>query len=334
MSDGFDLGAPLGVSEPLILMAALLIDWVIGDLRWLFRFAPHPVALIGGLIAALDRRLNRAGRSDANRVVRGALVTVFVAGVAATAGWGLHWLCQQHAKGWLVEALFVAILLAQRSLAGRVGDVGKSLAKGDLADARAGLRHLVGRDPDRLDKHAVARASVESLSENFSDAVAAPAFWYLLLGLPGLCAYKAINTLDSMIGYRSEQYRSFGMAAARLDDAVNWIPARLSGLLIILAALFAPSANPAGGFKTMLRDARKHPSPNAGWPEAAMAGALGLALGGPRSYPGGQSEATWIGDGRARLEAADIRRAVLVFTIACGLLWLCAAPLALLSLNG
>ena len=232
MSDGFDLGAPLGVSTPLILMAALLIDWVIGDLRWLFRFAPHPVALIGGLIAALDRRLNRAGRSDANRVVRGALVTIFVAGVAAAAGWGLHWLCQQHAKGWLVEALFVAILLAQRSLAGRVGDVGKFLAKGDLAGARAGLRHLVGRDPDRLDKHAVARASVESLSENFSDAVAAPAFWYLLLGLPGLCAYKAINTLDSMIGYRSEKYRSFGMAAARLDDAVNWIPARLSGILL------------------------------------------------------------------------------------------------------
>jgi adenosylcobinamide-phosphate synthase len=163
----------------------------------------------------------------------------------------------------------------------------------------------------------VARAAIESLAENFADGVVAPVFWYVLAGLPGLMAYKAINTLDSMIGYRDERYRAFGWASARLDDLVNLIPARLAGIIMALAATFAPGGNPIRGLKTMIADGTKHPSPNSGWPEAAMAGGLDFALGGPRRYAGGITEGQWIGLGRATLAPADIDRALLAFFAAC-----------------
>lgn len=325
----------LAPATPLLLLMGLALDWLIGDMRWFFKLLPHPVVMIGKLIGFLDRKLNREGRGDINRTVRGAVVCVLVTLVAAAVGWGIQELTRQHSSGWMVDVFLVAVLVAQRSLAGRVGDVGKALAKKDLLKARDNLRHLVSRDPDKLDRHGVGRSALESLAENFSDAVVAPAFWFLVLGLPGLFAYKAINTMDSMIGYRTDRYISFGMTAARLDDAVNWIPARLAGLYFVIGAAFAPGGNPARALKVMLRDARKHASPNAGWPEAAMAGAFNFALGGPRVYAGGaKTESVWIGDGKARLEAGDVRRGLALFVIGCGLLWLTAAPLAILSLAG
>jgi adenosylcobinamide-phosphate synthase len=199
-----------------------------------------------------------------------------------------------------------------------------------LEAGRFAVSRIVGRDPQSLDAHGVARAAIESLAENFSDAVVAPVFWYVLLGLPGLLAYKAVNTLDSMVGYRDDRYRDFGWASARLDDLLNLIPARLSGLILSVAALFAPRGNPFRAAITMVRDARHHRSPNSGWPEAAMAGALDLALGGPRKYPGLTVTESWMGKGRAMANVADIDRALVLFTAACvidaglvvGLLWL------------
>jgi adenosylcobinamide-phosphate synthase len=168
-----------------------------------------------------------------------------------------------------------------------------------------------------LDAYGVARAAIESLAENFSDGVVAPAFWFLLLGLPGLLAYKMANTLDSMIGHKTPHYLSFGWAAARFDDLVNLLPARISGLLITGAALFAEKGRPGRALAIMLRDARKHRSPNAGWPEAAMAGALGLALAGPRHYPEGAVVDPWVGDGTARAATSDIGRALSLYKLAC-----------------
>ncbi len=179
------------------------------------------------------------------------------------------------------------------------------------------MSHIVGRDPASLDEHGVARAAVESLAENFSDGVVAPAFWYLLFGLPGIAAYKAINTLDSMIGYKSPAYLHFGTVAARLDDAANLVPARLSGLLISLAAVFMKGAGASAAFSSMLRDAGKHRSPNAGWPEAALAGALDLKLAGPRKYKDETVDAPFIGPGTPDLGATDIRRALKLYAIAC-----------------
>ena len=200
-----------------------------------------------------------------------------------------------------------------------------------LAEARAAVAHIVGRDPARLDAPGVARAAAESLAENFSDGVVAPLFWFALLGLPGLAAYKAVNTLDSMIGHRNARFEAFGKAAARLDDALNWVPARLAGLLLVLAAAVLPQASAARAFRTMRRDAPQHRSPNAGWQEAALAGALGFALAGPRDYPDGPVADAWMGDGRAELGPADLRAALRLYLVAGALIagFLAVAWLAL-----
>jgi len=195
--------------------------------------------------------------------------------------------------------------------------VAAALANGGLDGGRKAVRHIVGRDPMSLDVHGVARAAIESLAENFSDGVVAPVFWYLLLGLPGLLAYKMANTLDSMIGHRTPRYRAFGWAAARLDDVLNTVPAPLSGMLFAMAAVFAKNGRPAHAFTIMLRDGRKHHSPNAGWPESAMAGALGLALAGPRRYPEGLVADPWLGDGSARAGVSDISRGLQLYRLAC-----------------
>ncbi len=324
-------GAPGALDPALVLLLALILDALIGDPRWLWAVLPHPVTLVGGLIGWLDRKLNRARRSEVNRVIRGALVTAFAVGLAAGVGWLLHQWLARIAYGMAGEALIVAILLAGRSLLDHVGRVATGLRKNGLAGGREALGHIVGRDVSRLDAHGVARAAIESLAENFADGLIAPAFWYLLLGLPGLLAYKAINTADSMIGYRTERHKAFGLVAARLDDAANYLPARLSGLLLCLAAAFAPGCRAGRALTIMRRHAGRHASPNAGWPEAAMAGALDFALGGPRRYPGGVSEAAWIGDGRARLEVRDIRAAQRLYIVAWLIGW---ALVALVALTG
>ena len=219
--------------------------------------------------------------------------------------------------GWLAELVLVTSLVAQRSLYRHVVAVARGLDEGGLEQGRRAVAHIVGRDPGALDEHGVARGAIESCAENFADGVIAPVFWYVLLGLPGLLAYKMVNTLDSVIGYRSPRYRAFGAVAARLDDALSFLPARLSGLLIALAAVFVPWASPLRAVRTMLRDGRKHRSLNAGWPEAAMAGALGLALAGPRRYAETVVKDAWMGGGRARATPRDIRAALYLFVVAC-----------------
>jgi adenosylcobinamide-phosphate synthase len=273
--------------------------------------------LAGRAIAFFDRRLNREIRSEAARRVRGIITVVLLVGGAGALGFAIERICRGSLAGATVEILLIAVLIAQRSLYEHVFAVALALDRGGLAAGREAVRHIVGRDPLSLDAPGVARAAIESLAENFSDGVVAPAIWYLLLGLPGLFAYKMANTLDSMIGHRTPHYRAFGWAAARFDDLANLVPARVSGLLIAGAALFAERGRPGRALTIMLRDARKHRSPNAGWPEGAMAGALGLALAGPRRYPEGMVADPWVGDGTAQAATPDIARALSLYKLAC-----------------
>jgi adenosylcobinamide-phosphate synthase len=310
--------APATTIDPFFaLLAGLALDAVAGDMRLLFRLVPHPVAAIGGLIAALERRLNRESRGRGALRVRGALVVLAVVGLAAACGWLVLMVARHTRWGWLIEVFAIGVLIAQRSLYDHVFAVCRALESGGLSAGRAAVSRIVGRDPNSLDEYAVARAGIESLFENFSDGVVAPVFWYVLLGLPGLFAYKAVNTLDSMIAHRSPRYIDFGAFAARLDTAANFVPARLAALIVAVAALVVPQGSPAAAFKIMLRDARKHRSVNAGWPEGAAAGALGLALAGPRRYGADLVNDPWIGDGRARATPSDMRRALYLFVAAC-----------------
>ena len=320
--------------DPLVLLlAALAAEAVVGELRALFRIIPHPVRLIGGAVAWLEGKLNRERRGEMDRALRGAFVVVVVAGAALGLGWAVAWLSQSYAWGAIPEFLLLVTLVAQRGLYARVRAVGLTLQYEGLAAAREKVSHIVGRDPERLDVHGVARAGIESAAENFCDAVVAPVFWYVLFGFPGLLVYKAVNTMDSMIGHRTPRYRAFGFAAARLDDVLNLIPARLAGLFLVMAALFVPSAHPASALRIMLRDASKHRSPNAGWPEAAMAGALNLALAGPRAYAEANVDDPWIGDGTGRATAHDMRRALYLYVVACLINAMWVAALAVIRLN-
>jgi adenosylcobinamide-phosphate synthase len=269
----------------------------------------HPVIWIGTAIAALERRWNHSG-ALAQRVA-GVTLLLLVAGLAGAAGWVVTWALSDGAAV-AVLILVATTGLAQRSLDDHVRAVAAPLAQGDLAAARVALACIVGRDTGALDEQGVALAATESLAESFCDGVVAPAFWFLIGGLPGLFAYKAINTADSMIGHRDDRYLYFGWAAARSDDLANFVPARLAGLLISCAG--------ARGLATMWRDARLHASPNAGWPEAAMAGVLGKRLGGPVSYDGEPTQRPWIGDG-APPSIDDLKRALWTYRRACLLLW-------------
>ena len=284
---------------------------------WLFRFIPHPVVVIGGAVDFFDGRLNRIERSNRSRLFRGGLTVAILVTAAAAVGGAIHWVAVTLPFAWFLELLLMTALVAQRSLYDHVAAVRVALDGSGLAAGREAVSHIVGRDPNVLDQHGVCRAAIESLAENFSDGVVAPVFWALLFGLPGLLAYKTINTLDSMIGHKSPRYLHFGRVAARLDDAANWIPARLSGLILTLAAFIAPNARPWAALRTMWTDASKHKSPNAGWPEAATAGALDLALAGPRRYPEMVVNDPWVGDGRARATTADIGAALRLYVIGC-----------------
>ena len=306
-----------GIDRLLLLAAGLAIDALFGEMPAVFRHVDHPVVLAGGAIAFFDRKLNRETRSEASRRGRGIITLILLVGAAATLGIAIERLCHGHLLGGVIEALLIAVLVAQRSLYEHVAAVAEALDAGGLGAGRAAVRRIVGRDPTSLDAHGVARAAIESLAENFSDGVVAPAFWYLLLGLPGLFAYKMANTLDSMIGHRTPRYRSFGWAAARFDDLLNLMPAPISALLLAAAAVFAKDGRPDRALVIMLRDGRKHHSPNAGWPEGAMAGALGLALAGPRHYPEGLVADPWLGDGSARAATSDIVRALHLYKLAC-----------------
>ena len=307
----------------LVLLLALPADRLIGDPDWLWRRLPHPVVLFGAAISVLDRRLNRDGDVAENQRLRGAaslaglLVLSVLVGALLSSIFDILPLV-----GFVLEVAVVTILIAQRSLADHVGAVAAALRRDGLAGGRQAVAKIVGRDPQSLDRAGVSRAAIESLTENFSDGVVAPVFWYALFGLPGLLAYKMLNTADSMIGHKSDRYRHFGWASARLDDAANWPAARLSALLIAAAALCASGYRAAArALSCALRDAGLHRSPNAGWPECAMAGALGVSLAGERRYGGVLvREPRLNAAGRHRLDAGDIEAAIRLFQAACSAL--------------
>ena len=313
---------------------ALLVELAVGYPDALFRAVGHPVTWQGRAIGALDRWLNRSEWRPAVRRVAGTLSLLLLVGACLTVGLELHAILGGHWLGTLVLAVLASSLLAQRSLHAHVARVAVALEERGLAGGRQEIAHIVGRDPEALDEAGVARAAVESLAENFSDGVVAPALWLGIGGLAGGLAYKAINTADSMIGHRTPRHEAFGWAAARLDDLVNLPASRLSGLLIVGGAALMPGASAAGAWRAMRRDASKHRSPNAGWPEAAMAGALGFALAGPRVYGGVATTDGVMGEGGRRdLGAADIRAALRLYRRAAALLILLMALLAV-SLPG
>ncbi len=304
--------------RPKILLVALAFDALIGDPGWLYRRLPHPVVLIGWLIAGLDRAFNRESSSDAARRRAGIAVCLGLVLLGAAVGIVGERYLRGARDGWLIEALIMSLFLAQNSLYCHVAAVARALNTEGLAGGRRAVSRIVGRDPESLDEPAVCRAGLESLAENFSDGVVAPAFWALLFGLPGILVYKTVNTADSMIGHKSPRHLAFGWAAARLDDVLNFLPARLAGLLIVGAALFTPGAHAAESYRAMMRDARLHRSPNAGWQEAPLAGALGVALAGPRRYDGETVEDHWMNrDGRRGAGPADLRRGLNLYLVAC-----------------
>jgi len=290
------------------MVVAMAVDALTGWPSWLFARIGHPVTWLGLLIGAIDAGWNRASAPPELRRVAGVAGALSVIAIAAVLGWLLQSVLP---SGW-IQLLLVGILawplVALRSLHDHVAAVAKPLLGGDVDGAREAVSRIVGRDPAALDEAGVARAAIESLAENASDGIVAPVFWGALLGLPGILGYKAINTLDSMIGHRSERHEAFGWAAARIDDVANFIPSRLTGFLFVL---LAPRRSQA--LSCMTRDARRHRSPNAGWPEAAMAGALGVRLSGPRIYHGNVTNEPWLNEGARDPLAADIGEGLAIY---------------------
>lgn len=297
-------------------LVALLFEAAFGYPNILYERMGHPVVWVGRLIDFLDSRFNLD--SDPPRERRFAGIVSFVGLLLVCGGAGLvaQKLLLMIPLGFVYVALLGSTLIAQRSLYEHVARVADGLDRG-LAEGRAAVSMIVGRDPEVLDEAGVSRAAIESLAENFSDGVVAPTLWMAVLGLPGICLYKATNTADSMIGHRTRRHNDFGWAAARFDDLVNLPASRLSGALLIAAACLMPGASPVAAWRAVRRDARFHKSPNAGWPEAALAGALGLALAGPRVYGGRLVTDGFMGTGgRRECTADDIRRALRLYRLA------------------
>lgn len=301
--------------DPWLLVAALIVEACVGYPHAVFRVIRHPVVWIGIAIAALERRWNRVEFGDGSRRALGLVTVVLVAGGTAVVGYFVQTLAGNVSFGTALIALVASTGLAQHSLYTHVRAVLQPLTHGDLVAARREVAQIVGRDTSSLSESGVAGAALESLAESFNDGIVAPAFWLFVGGLPGLFAYKALNTADSLIGHREPRWRMFGWAAARADDLANLIPARIAGALLAIAG--------GGGLLVMWRDAPKHASPNAGWPEAAMAGALRIRLGGPTAYDGVMHERPVFGAGSSPT-VDDLKRGLRIYVIACGLLWLAA----------
>jgi adenosylcobinamide-phosphate synthase len=304
---------------------------LIGDPDWIWRHLAHPVVLMGELIGWLDCMLNRQRWPAERRKIAGVAAIILIVAVAAMVGISLEAVAQPLPGGNVALGLIASIFIAQKSLYQHVDQVRSAFIEEDLAAAREAVSMIVGRDPEQLDESGVCRAAIESCAENFSDGVVAPVCWLALLGLPGLIAYKAINTADSMIGHHSKRFEAFGWAAARLDDLVNLVPARLAGLLLAIVAPVA-GGSIAISLKVMRRDAPSHRSTNAGWPESAMAGALGLALAGPRRYAERMVDDPYLNAGaRKDCNPDDIGRALDLYFAACVLEGASYAALALVA---
>ena len=313
----------------IVTLLALFVEAIFGYPQPVLQIVGHPVTWIGAMIAWLDRVLNHDAMSSLSRRLAGFIalgVTLFACGAVASV---IEQRLLQLPFGVFVDAILASTLISQRSLHSHVKRVAVALETEGIAHARQAVSKIVGRDTDILDMTGVARAAIESLAENFSDGIVAPVFWLCLGGLAGGTIYKATNTADSMIGHRSSRYRDFGFAAAKFDDLVNLPASRLSALLIIAAAAMSGRASAVSAWRAFRRDARHHRSPNAGYPEAAMAGALGLALAGPRNYGGILVDDATMGDGRRAASAEDIRAALALYQRADAILLVLVATLVL-----
>lgn len=292
-----------------LLLPAMLLDAALGEPKWLWNRYPHPAVLMGRAIAWADQHFN----TGANKRLKGTATMAALGLAAMTLGWLIHLIPDFG----LLEIIAAAILLAQKSLVDHVRAVANELRL-SLPSGRRAVSMIVGRDTATLDEPAVSRAAIESAAENLSDGVIAPAFWFLIAGLPGLMLYKITNTADSMIGHRTPRHEEFGWAAARFDDLLNLIPARLTALLLALSHGWTDP-------RPILRDAPLHRSPNAGWPEAAMAVILNVALSGPRAYHGEMRDYPWVwAEGRRDPGPADI-------DVACTALWRAWAAMFVLT---
>ena len=320
----------------MLVALALVIEAAAGYPALLYRVAGHPVTWIGGLISGLDRALNpaphpiEAGPGWWPRRLMGLIALIVLAGVPVAVALLIVSALPAGIAGLIGAAVLAAMLPAQRSLHDHVSAVATGLDQ-DLDAGRQAVSMIVGRNPAYLDQSGVARAAIESLAENFSDGIVAPVVWLAIGGLPGGVFYKAVNTADSMIGHLTPRHAAFGWAAARCDDLINLPASRLAALWLGLAALITPGADPKAALIAVRRDAGHHRSPNAGWPEAAMAGALGLKLAGPRVYGETRIEDAYMGDGRREADATDIRRALRLYRAACVIQWLVVAALAVAS---
>lgn len=299
---------------------AVAVEAAVGYPDALYRAIGHPVSWMGRLIAWCDGAWNSPRRSFGQRRISGVATLLLVLAASIGAALLVARLCDALLPGLfsvILCAVVASSLLAQRSLHQHVADVAAALEQRGVEGGREAVSRIVGRDTGELDEAAISRAAIESLAENFSDGVVAPLFWMVVAGLPGAAAYKAVNTADSMIGHKSERHLAFGWASARFDDLVNLPASRLAALWIVLAAALRPGCSVDGAISAVRRDARHHRSPNAGWPEAAMAGALGIRLAGPRVYGGVPVEDRWMGEGRSDLTAADVRAALGLYRVAC-----------------
>lgn len=304
----------------IIAFFALLLDALIGYPQLFYRYIRHPVVWIGALITLLERMLLREGAAKLEQLLRGGHTVILLMAVIGSFAFIIIGCVQRVPGGIIIEIIVVASFIATRSLYDHVRMVERALGD-NLQAGRDAVSSIVGRDPQQLDQSGVARAAIESLAENTSDGIIAPLFWLLIGGLPALMLYKAINTADSMIGYKNERYQYFGRIAARLDDVVNLPASRLTALLfIVTAALFRGRYDVQAALQACCRDASYHSSPNAGWPEAAMAGALSVSLGGPRYYHGEKQNLPFMGNGRKNITLLDLKEAIALFMWAMSLL--------------
>jgi len=294
-------------------LIAMLVELCFGYPDAVVKAIGHPVTWIGRLIDTLDNRLNRDAAGQGERRAAGVIAVLLLVVVVGAIALVIQHELLRLPFGIIAAGFLASTLVAQRSLNRHVADVAIALEKDGIAAGRIAVSRIVGRDTVGLDVAGISRAAVESLAENFSDAIVAPVIWMVIAGLPGAALYKAINTADSMIGHRTPRHEAFGWAAARLDDLMNLPASRLSALLLITAAALTKDADASAAWRAVRRDAAHHRSPNAGYPEAAMAGALGLSLAGPRCYGGVRVDDAPMGDGRRDANAADIRRALALF---------------------
>lgn len=308
--------------------AATLLERFIGYPRPVLNAVGHPVMWMGKLIEILEQNANNPTISAARRRRNGFVMLAILLATTAFISLLIVWTLRDIPFGWAVEIFLASTLIAQKELGMAVKSVADGLRE-SLTQGRHAVSHIVGRDPEQLDEDGVARAAVESLAENTSDGIIAPIFYLLLFGLPGVALYKAINTADSMVGHKNERFADFGFASAKLDDLANFVPARLSALIFAITARFTSDMDHNAAWRSARRDAKNHRSPNAGWPEAAMAGAIGVKLGGARDYDGETVELATMGEGKDVIEPEDIDRALKLYSNS---LWATLAALFVLAL--